>query len=143
MADSDACRKRRRETNGAADAHVGTAAAQVRDGVDVFRCRVGRALEKGDRGQDLARLAVTALRDVLFQPGLLDRMQAGGAEPFDGRDTAARNACDRQQAGALRLALDEHGAGAAETAAAAEFRAGQAGVVAQVPQERHVFVAVE
>ena len=50
---------------------------------------------------------------------------------------------DRQQAGALGRTVDEHRAGAAETAAAAELGAGQARVVAQVPQERHLAVTRE
>ena len=38
---------------------------------------------------DLAALAVAALGDVVFLPGDLARMRAGGAEAFDGGDLLA------------------------------------------------------
>ena len=106
-ADIEACRKSRRETtdasaftscpylagrarDGAADAHVSAAAAQVRDRIDVRRRGIRVALEQRHGGQHLARLAVAALRHVLLDPGLLHRMQAGSPESLDGRDAAAR-----------------------------------------------------
>ncbi len=76
----------------APDADVGSAAAEVRDRVDVRRCRIGIALEQCDRCQDLAGLAVAALGHVLFDPGLLHGVQAVLAEPLDRGDASGPRA---------------------------------------------------
>ena len=93
--------------------------------------------QKRDRGEDLAGLAIAALRRVRLDPGLLHGVQRVRAEALDGRHRLARDRADRRLAGADRLAVDQYGAGAAQAGAAAELRADQAKFVAQRPQERH------
>ena len=50
---------------------------------------------------------------------------------------------DRDRAGAHRLAVDMHGAGAALRDAAAEFGAGQSELVAQHPEQRRLRLDIE
>ena len=55
-------------------------------------------------------------------------------------DLLACHVLDGRRAGAHRLVVDEHGAGAAQRLAAPELRAGQAEVVAQHPQQHALVV---
>src|SRR6266550_3120222 len=125
--------------NGGADARIGPAAADVGHGridVGIGRLRVGR--EQRRRGLDLARLAVAALRHILFDPGALHRMGAGGREAFDRGDVLAGDGGHGQHAGACCRSVHVHRARAALRDAAAEFRAGHAKVVAQHPEQRRI-----
>jgi hypothetical protein len=57
------------------DALIGAAATDVRNGridVRITRLRIGS--QQCRRGHDLTRLAVTALRHIVLQPGSLHRM---------------------------------------------------------------------
>src|SRR5260370_36506702 len=83
-------------------------------------------------------MGVAALRNVFFNPGLLDGMAAIGGETFDGRDFLAGDAGDRRDAGTRGLAVDVHGTSAAEGYAAAELRTGHVQRVAEHPEQRHV-----
>src|ERR1051325_7128420 len=110
--------------NGPPDALVRSASTEIaaHGVVDLF---VGRLLvlhEQRRGGHDLPGLAVAALRDVLRLPGALQRMRAVWREPFDGEDLLPRHVLERRAAGADRLSVRQHGARAAEAAAAAEFR---------------------
>ena len=129
-----------------ADAHIGAAAADVarHRGVDIGIVGIGRRGEQRRGRHDLAGLAIAALHDFEVEPGLL-HLGAGGrrADAFDGGDRAVADRADRQHAGAHRLAVDMHGAGAALRDAAAEFRAGHAEHIAQHPEQRHVGGRVE
>jgi hypothetical protein len=89
--------------------------------------------QQGHGGHDLAGLAVAALRHALVQPGLLHRVQSaiGPGQAFDGFHRPVLHGAHRQQATALRLAIQQHGAGAALTGAAAELGAHEAQVLAQ------------
>ncbi len=58
----------------------------------------------------------------------------GRMQTFDRGDLAADHVGDRRDAGAYRLLVDDHGAGAAQRLAAAVFRAGQSGFVAEEPE---------
>src|SRR5713226_2217776 len=100
--------------------------------------RIGVLGEQGGRLHDLPGLAVTALRNLLGDPRLLQRMVALGAEAFDGGDLLADGVADQSLAGANRLAVDVNRAGAAETRAAPEFRAGHLQLFADDPQQRRV-----
>src|SRR6185503_7896594 len=85
--------------NGAPDADIGPAAANVGDGVDVFVAGIGLLFQKRHRGQDLAGLAVTALRHVFRDPGRLHRMRlAIDGEALDGGDRFSLGGRDRQGA---------------------------------------------
>ena len=94
-----------------ADAPVHAAAADValHRAVDggVVGVRVG--VEQGDGGHDLAGLAVAALRDLLVDPGLLDRMQAVvPGDALDRGDLAAGGRGDGRHAAADRGAVEMH-----------------------------------
>src|SRR3954451_5959717 len=97
---------------------------------------LGVALEECGAGHHHAVRAIAALRGLLGDEGglhtvwLLDR-----AEAFDGGDLAAREARGRNRAGAHRLAIDQHRAGAALAEAAAVFGALQAEIVADGVQQ--------
>ena len=91
---------------------------------------------------DLAGLAEAALRDVHLTPGLLHRVVAGRMKSFDGSDVAADHVGNRCDAGANRLLVDDHRARAAQRLTAAILGAGQAGFVAQIPEQREIRVAI-
>src|SRR5262245_40590433 len=111
-----------------ADTHVSHATAQIpgHDGIDVLIGRGRKVADQRHRLHDLARLAVTTLRDLKVGPRLLHRMPALGIEPFDGGDLGAGDASERRYAGARRSAADMDGAGAAHSDATAELRSGEA-----------------
>src|SRR5262249_25950205 len=74
----------------------------------------------------------------------LDRMRLlGRAEAGKGDDLAAAYRRDRRHAGAHRLAVDVHGAGAALRQAAAEMRIVERELVAQRVEQRHVGIGVD
>src|SRR4029077_15338129 len=106
-----ACRRADRR----ADALIGPATADVGDGgfdIGVGRLRVVPQ-QRRDR-HDHAALAIAALRNVELEPGLLHGMQdAARGEALDGDDLAAGDRAYRQRAGADRLAVEVHRAGAA------------------------------
>src|SRR5512147_2789186 len=68
-----ASRLSRGAANGAADAHIGAAAANVsrHRRIDVGLVGIGRAVQKRGGRHDLAGLAIAALRHVFRNPGLL------------------------------------------------------------------------
>ncbi len=92
---------------------------------------------------DLAGLAVAALRDVGVKPCALDGSEAVGGEIFDSANLGTFGVFDGSGAGADGFAILVHGAGAAEGHAASEFCAGETEDVADVPEQRHVGIAVE
>src|SRR5881296_2569922 len=75
------------------DLVVGAAAAEVARHVlhDLLSRRAFRPGKQRRRGHDLARLAVAALRHLLGDPRLLQRMIAVGRQPFDGGDSLSLN----------------------------------------------------
>src|SRR5262249_40135199 len=89
------------------------------------------------------RLAVAALRDLEFGPGLLHRMPAFGIEPLDGRDLGAGHAGQRRYAGARRPAADMDRAGAAHPDPAAELRPGETDGIADHPQQGRVILGLD
>ena len=89
------------------------------------------------RGHHHARRAEAALRRVLVVERLLDRRQADAVrEALERRDLGALDRDERRQAGAPRLAVDEHGAGAAAALLAAGLRRRDVELLAQDAQER-------
>src|SRR5215831_9023069 len=137
---------RSRALDRAQDAHM-RAAAALEAAERLFDLRVGRLLglieECGCR-HDPAVDAVAALRHLLLHIGLLDRMRLlGRAEAGEGDDLAAAYRRDRRHAGAHRLAVDVHGAGAALRQAAAEMRIVERELVAQRVEQRHVGIGVD
>src|SRR5256886_11221560 len=125
--------------DGGADPLVRAAAADVRHrGVDLGIARIGGLREQRGGRHDLARLAVAALRHILRDPGLLDRVGAVGRQSFDRRDALAGHRGDRRHARARGPAGPGHGTRATLRGATAELRAGEAERVAQHPEQRGV-----
>src|SRR5262245_24203272 len=124
-----------------ADTCVGAAAADVAVHrlVDLLVGRLRRALEQRLRGHDLAGLTVAALRDTDLDPCRLQRASDGiAADRFDGHHLAIGHHREGRDAGAHRLPVDVHGAGATEGHAAAELATGEPELVSQRPQQRSV-----
>ncbi len=119
---------------------IRAAAADVaaHDFIDIGIARLFVFREQRRGGHDLAGLAVSALRNVAFEPGALHRVIAVGGESFDCGDVLARDERNRRTAGTNRLAIEVDGAGAAQRHAAAELGAGHAEGVAQDPEQRHL-----
>jgi hypothetical protein len=119
---------------------VGSAAADVAvhvlDNLRAARIFVRRQQFGGLH--DLAGLAVAALRHLQLDPGLLQGVRGILRQPLDGDDLLAGRFRKLGLAGAHRLAVEMHGAGAAKPRAAAVFRAGQSDVIADHPKKRCV-----
>jgi hypothetical protein len=73
------------------------------------------------------------LRNLLGDPGLLQRAIALGAQAFDGGDLLADGVADRGLAGSNGFAVDVDCAGATQAGAATEFRAGHLQLFADRP----------
>src|SRR5215831_987112 len=129
-----------RHVHGSPDALIGPASTDVGHGlVDVSVGRLRHALEQCRGSHDLSRLAIAALRHVDGRPGLLYWMRPVGRESLDGDDPiGCFDVPDADGAGALHFVVDVHGAGAALGDAAAIFRAGEADLLADDPQEGRV-----
>src|SRR5712692_1884391 len=90
-------------------------------------------------GHEDSRSAVAALRGAEVGERGLQRVQLGAARhAFDGLNRAALAFEREQQAGELRLAVDQHRAGAAFAELAAVLGAGEAEVLAQQLEQRLV-----
>src|SRR5262249_30882517 len=92
---------------------------------------------------DLSTLAVAALRHMACLPSPLDRMVAIGAQAFNGHNILARGAAHDRDTTARGGALHVHGAGAAQPHATPVFGPGELQQVAEVPQQRHLRIAIE
>src|ERR1700676_1632005 len=130
---------RGRAMDGFADALVGSAAADIaaHEVVDVGVGRFGLLREQRDGGHDLSGLAVTALRDVFLDPGLLHGMAPVGRQAFDGRHLFPGDARYRGDTRAGGFSVEVHGPRSAQRHAAAELRAGHVQGIAKHPQQRH------
>src|SRR6267143_3703335 len=122
------------------DLVVGAAAAQVARHVlhDLLARRVFRLRKQCRSGHDLARLAVAALRHLLGDPRLLQRMIAVLRQALDGGDFLALHRRYRSDARSRRHTIQVNRARAALRHAAAEFRAGEPELVADDPQQRGI-----
>src|SRR6185312_6396582 len=125
------------------DTTVGHAAAEVAvhvsDDLGLGRIVVLREQRRGLH--DLAGLAVAALRDLLGDPGDLQRMVA--AEAFDGGDLLAHRVLRRGLAGAHGGAIEMYRTGAAQSGAATELRPGHLQVLANDPQQGRVVLDID
>src|SRR5215510_11577362 len=130
----------------AQDRHVRSAAALEPDQrvADLTVARLRLVAEQRGGGHHPARQTIAALRDLLGDERLLERMgPVRRAEAGDGRDLLALNGTDRCDARARGLPIDVHGAGAALGQAAAELRIGHPQVVAQGVEQWHGRVSVD
>src|SRR5262249_26009736 len=123
----------------------GAAAADVGDlAVDVGVGRLGLGGQQGSDRHDHAGLAVSALRNVVVDPGLLHLVQNPSlGEPLDGRDLLALGGAHRQRARAHGLTVDMHRASTALGYSAPVLGAGQADVLANHPEQRCVRVDID
>ncbi len=97
----------------------------------------GSTLQHAGREHQEARRAEAALQAVVLDEGALQRVQRIAVrEALDGADPAAIGLHGEHQAGAHRLAVDQHRAGAADAMLAADMRAGLAAVVADRVDQR-------
>src|SRR6185295_12309292 len=137
---------RRRALDRAQDAHM-RAAAAFEAGERVLDLGIVRLLvlvEQRRRRHDPAIDAVAALRHLLLDIGLLDRMRLlRRAEPGQRHHLAVAHRRHRRDAGAHRLSVHVHGAGAALREAAAEMRIVEPEIVAQRVEQRHVGIGVD
>src|SRR5215469_9418233 len=131
--------------DGGGDPLIAAAAANVA-AHRVVDLALGRVLcrRQQHRGlHDLAGLAITALRDVQGAPSLLHRVIAIAVEPLDRDHRAPVDVAYGGDAGTGGLAIDVHRASAAQRHAAAVFRSGEPQLVAQVPEQRDRWIAIE
>src|SRR5215472_12183028 len=87
---------------------------------------------------DLAGLAISALRNLLGDPGLLDGMEAFRTQAFDRDDPVACGALHWSLAGAYSFSIQMNGTSAAHAYAAAVLGSGHLQQVAQNPQQGHI-----
>src|SRR5260221_3932231 len=118
----------------------GAAATDIGDGfVDVLVGRLRLLLEKRRHRHDHSGLAISALRNVVVDPGLLDVVQrAVGGQPFDRGDLFAAGFADQYAAGAHRNAIDMDRASSTLRNAAAVFGAGQPDIFPDRPKQRRI-----
>ena len=124
-----------------ADARIGATATQVggHGRIDVLIRGRGVEIQKRGRLHDLARLAVAALRDLMFDPGFLNGVQTIGLrEPLNGYHFAAGQIADGKLTGPHRKPIDMNSAGPALRNAAAVFRARDVQFISEHPKQRHV-----
>src|SRR6478672_7471 len=102
--------------NGAADSLIHSAAAQVsaHGSIDFVVAGFRRLCEQCSRRHDLAALAVPALWHLLGYPCSLYWMRAVVRKSLDGRNLAIADSRNRSLARARCLAIEVHGAGAAD-----------------------------
>src|SRR6478609_1229028 len=123
---------------GAAPANVGDLL------VDIGVGRLRLELEQLGDGHDHAALAITALRHVVVDPGLLHLVQHTVlGEALDRRDLGVDRSAHRERAGPCRHAIHVHGAGAALRDAAAVLGAGEADVLPDRPEQRRGGIDVD
>ena len=125
----------------AQDAHMGAAAAEMRFqfGPNLRVGRLGVFLQQRLRPHHHSGNAVAALRRLLFHEGALDRRgRIDRAQTFKRRHLLALKQKQRRDAGQHRLAVDDHGAGAALAEPAAEFGGVELDVVAEDVKQRRV-----
>src|SRR6478609_10293884 len=104
---------------------------------------VGRLAQQRGRSHNLPRLAISALRDLLGNPCLLQRLEPVLSHSFDGDDLLARHLRHGGGAGADRRPLHVHGARAAESSAAAVLGPVQVQGVAKDPEKRGLWLYIE
>src|SRR4029077_10364700 len=123
-----------------ADSNVGHAAANTASHhrVEVLVGRIREVLEQRGGLHDLSRLAVAALRNLQLEPRGLQWMFALWIETFNRRDPCSRDRTNRRNAGARCASFHMHGASAAKTDSATEFRSSETKLVSDYPQQGRV-----
>ena len=83
---------------------------------------------------NLASLAIAALWDIYLAPGLLNRVITRGMKAFDCGYLSVDHAGNGGDAGAYGLLIDNNGACATKSLAAAIFRARQSDLITEDPK---------
>src|SRR6059036_832805 len=127
----------RRGVNGLTHLLVRAAAADVGDPrVDVGIGRLRLVLQERRHRHDHPGLTVAALGHLVVDPRFLHLMQGGASrQALDRGDLLALRRGDGQDAGADRLAVHVHRAGATHRDAASVLGAGEAGLLPDRPQQ--------
>jgi hypothetical protein len=116
----------------------GVAAANI--GNDLINVTVSRSrclLEQRRHSHDHPALAISALRDVILDPGLLDAvLDAIYRQPLDYQNLLSDRITDLHAAGSDRDFIDMVSAGAALRNTAAKFRCSEADILAECPQNK-------
>src|ERR1700676_3847437 len=125
--------------NRGTDVPVGSTPANVAAHglVDIGIARLRFLGEQRGRAHDLSGLAVTTLRNVVFDPRLLHWMAAVNRETFNSNDGFSGHTLNRRHAGADDVAVDVYGARSAHGHAAAKLGASHAEFVSENPKQRH------
>ena len=88
--------------------------------------------------------AIATLHGADFHKSLLHGMKLlASGQPLDGRDVLVRDCADARDAGTLRFAVDEHGAGAALSFAASVLTPGEIEMLAQDRQETGLRIDID
>jgi hypothetical protein len=114
-------------------------------GVDNF-IRLGRGifLEQGDAGENHARRAVSALKRVGFEEGLLQSVQLSVLfQPFNGRDVFSGGGAGGRNAGPRRFSVEQHRTGATLSLTASILGAGEVQVFPKDIQQTTFGVSVD
>ncbi len=99
--------------------------------------------EQRGGSHDHSALAVAALRHLVRDPRLLQRVRPISRKTFDGRDVMTRSRAQRERARSQWPAIHVHGTRAARRDSAAVLRSSEAGVLSNHPQQRRFFVGVD
>ena len=122
------------------DAHIAGTPAQSRGhaGADGVRRMIIAVVHQIHRGHQHAGRTEPALQRVMFGKQFLQGVHlAVGRQPFDGADLGAVRLHRKHQAGPRRIAIDDHGARAADAMFAPHMGAGAAQLVAQEIHQQH------
>jgi hypothetical protein len=128
-----------------ADPLVRAAAADIslHGNIDIGIAGFGIAPEQGDSAHDLSRLAVAALRHLLFHPGLLHGLRLFAIDAFYRRDLLTGYGGEREAAGPDGIPCQVHGTGAALGDPAAEFSSFQPYQVPYYPEQGHIGFGID
>src|SRR5215469_3586180 len=111
--------------------------------IDILVRRMRRRREQIKRLHDLPGLAVSALRDVYLGPRLLHRMRTMGRNTFNRRDVRAFQLAHRLLTRPHRCPVVQHRPCPAQSHPTSKFCPGQSENVAQIPQQRHLWIAIK
>ena len=130
--------------DGFADTNVGATAANIAHAAgNVLVTGLWIVVQQIDGGHDLAALAVSALRNVLVDPGLLHGMEfpARRGQAFNGGYPLAGDTRGFAGAGFMGAAVDVNRARPATTDSTTELGAGQPEVIAKYPEQWCILIA--
>lgn len=111
--------------------------------VNLLISRLRRCVQQRYCLHDLARLAVSALRNIMLNPRLLNGMKAIYPDPLDRSDMSAGQGTHRCDARPDGLAVLVHGTSSTQGHPASKFRSREPENIAEVPEQGHFWVAAK